>query len=446
MTKNKLAHHFNFKDLIQFTTPTMIMLVFMSLYQTVDGVFVSNLVGELGLTALNVVYPFTCVIIAISIMLSTGAGASIALSMGQQKNREAKEDFTCIILVGMILSFVILILGSVYMEPLIYMLGATPKIYEMCYNYLWIMVLSTPLAVLQLLFQIFFVTAGKPKIGLTLTVLGGITNIVLDYLLMVPFHLGMRGTAIATSAGYGIMAVYGLYYFTVHRHGTLYFVKPKVRIAMLKRSCMNGSSEMINNLSVAITTYLFNVVGLAYLKEEGVAAISIILYAQFIMTSIFTGYATGVAPVISYKYGAEDTEQIQKIFKSSMIFVAVTSIATFFLSFPLAKPIVAIFASHHPYVFDLSVHGFYLFSISFLFTGINIFASALFTAFSNGKVSAILSFLRTFVFLVIALIGFPMLIGENGIWLAVPLAEGAAVIFSITAIYKYKHSYHLVQR
>lgn len=444
MTINKLAHQFNFRDLLKFTTPTMIMLVYMSLYQTVDGVFVSNLVGELGLTALNVVYPFTGVIIAISIMLSTGAGTAIALSMGQQKDREAKEDFTVIILVGIVLSAVIMAVGVIYIEPLIYMLGATPKIYQMCHDYLWIMVLSTPLAVLQLLFQTFFVTAGKPKIGLVLTVLGGASNIVLDYLFMVQFNLGIRGAAIATSVGYGIMAVYGLYYFAVHRHGTLYFVKPKLRLHMLKKSCMNGSSEMINNLAVAITTYLFNIVGMAYLKEEGVAAISIILYAQFIMTSVFMGYATGVAPIISYKYGAEDTAQIQKIFKISVIFVLVTSIITFILSFVVAKPIVAVFASQSPYVFDLAVHGFYLFAISFLFTGLNIFASALFTAFSNGKVSAILSFLRTFVFLVIALIGLPMLVGENGVWLAVPLAEGAAVIFSIAAIYKYRHKYHLV--
>lgn len=446
MTKNKLASQFNFIDLLKFTTPTMIMMVFMSLYQTVDGVFVSNLVGELGLTALNIVYPFTCIIIAISIMLSTGAGACIALSMGQDRDREAKEDFTCIILVAIVLSFIILVFGCIFIEPLIYLLGATQKIYEMCYDYLWIMVISTPLAVLQLLFQTFFVTAGKPKIGLLLTVLGGVLNIVLDYVLMTHFNLGIQGAAIATAAGYGVTAIYGLYYFAVHRNGTLYFVKPKLRLQMLKKSCMNGSSEMINNLSVAITTYLFNIVGLAYLNEEGIAAISIILYAQFIMTSIFTGYAVGVAPVFSYKYGADDTKQIQKMFKISMVFVVIVSIITFLLSFVVAKPIVSIFASHSPYVFDLAVRGFYLFAISFLFTGLNIFASALFTAFSNGKVSAFLSFLRTFVFLIIALIGFPMLIGENGIWLAVPLAEGGAIVFSIAAIYSYRRKYHLVQR
>lgn len=445
MTKNKLAQDFNFIELMKFTTPPMIMLVFMSFYQMVDGVFVSNLIGDLALTALNVVYPFTSIIIAISIMLATGAGAIIALSMGQQKNREAQENFTFIILIGIIFSFVIMIFGCFYIKPFIYLLGATSRIYQMCHDYLWIMVLATPLAVLQLLFQTFFVTAGKPKIGLILTILGGVLNILLDYLFIAHFHFGIRGAALATAIGYGITAIYGLYYFTFHRKGTLFFVKPRIRFDVLKKSCMNGLSEMVNNLSVAVTTYLFNIVGLSYLKEEGVAAISIILYAQFIMTSIFTGYATGVAPVFSYKHGANDTKQIQKIFKISIVFVLITSMLTFLLSFVVDKPIVLIFASHSPYVFNLAMHGFHLFSISFIFTGLNIFASALFTAFSNGIVSGILSFLRTFVFLIIALIVLPILIGENGIWFAVPLAEGVAVLFSIAAIYRYRIKYHFSQ-
>ncbi len=445
MSKNQLSQNFNFTELMKFTSPTMIMLVFMSLYVMVDGVFVSNLVGELALTALNVVYPFTSVITAVSIMLSTGAGAIIALNMGQQQEQEAKENFTFIILVGVILSVIILVLGCLYIKPLIYLLGATPRIYQMCHDYLWIMILATPLGVLQLLFQTFFITAGKPRLGLTLTVLGGVANIVLDYLFIARFDFGIRGAAIATAIGYGITAIYGLYYFTFHRKGTLYFVKPRMRFHVLEKSCLNGMSEMVNNLSVAVTTYLFNVVGLAYLNEEGVAAISIILYAQFIMTSIFTGYATGVAPIFSYKYGADDTAQIQKIFKISMIFVAITSIITFFLSFVVAKPIALFFASHNDYVLKLAVHGFYLFSISFLFTGLNIFASALFTAFSNGVVSGLLSFLRTFVFLIIALIALPMMIGADGIWLAVPLAEAAAVLWSIAAIFKYRRRYQFIK-
>ena len=442
MKPNKFAQNFNFFKTMKFTIPTMIMMVFMSLYQMVDGVFVSNLVGELGLTALNIVYPFTSIIIAISIMLATGSSAIIALNMGQKKNRLAKENFSFIILVAIIISIIIVILGILFINKMIYFLGATPLIFQMCYDYLFIMILATPLAMLQMLFQTFFVTAGKPKHGLFLTVLGGILNIILDYFFISKLNLGIKGAAYATSIGYGIVALYGLYYFTFHRNGQLYFVRPMIRFDVLKNSCSNGMSEMINNLAVAITTYLFNIIGIIYLKEEGVAAISIILYAQFIMTSIFMGYSGGIAPVFSYKYGAKDHKQIQKIFKISIIFTVVVSIITFLLAFVVAKPIAMIFASHSPYVLSLAIEGFYIFSISFLFTGINIFTSALFTAFSNGKISGFLSLLRTFVFLVISLITLPLIIGKNGIWLAVPVAEGLAVIFSIITLFKNRYFYH----
>lgn len=441
MEKNKFAENFTFTKLMKFSIPTMIMLVFMSLYQTVDGVFVSNLVGELGLTALNIVYPFTSVVIAIAIMLASGSSAIIALNMGQGKNQEAKENFTFIIFVGVVISFIIMALGYFFIDEIINFLGATPRVFDLCYDYLLVMVLSTPLAMLQLLFQSFFVAAGKPKLGLTLTVLGGLTNIILDYIFISKFDFGIFGAALATAIGYSVTAIYGLLYFLLKRNGHLYFVKFKFRADVLKRTCSNGISEMINNLAVAITTLIFNIVGLLYLKEEGIAAISIVLYAQFIMTSIFTGYSTGVAPIFSYKYGAEQNDEIAKIFKYSISFISVLSVITFLLSFVVAKPITMVFASHNDYVASLAIKGFYIFSISFLFTGLNIFASALFTAFSNGRVSGLLSLLRTFVFLVIALIALPMIIGENGIWLSVPLAEGVAVIFSIFFMYSYRYIY-----
>lgn len=426
MEENILSQTFNFKKLMKFSVPTMIMMVFMSLYQTVDGVFISNLVGELALTALNVVYPFSSVVIAIAVMLASGASAVIALNMGERKVREAKENFSFIVLVAVLLSSAITIFGLIFIEPLIYFMGATPRIYQMCYEYLQIMILATPLATLQLLFQVFFVTAGKPKLGLILTISSGVANIVLDAFFMGTLHLGIRGAAWATAIGYSITAVYGLAYFALCRKGSLHLVKPKFRIRVLWRSCINGSSEMVNNLAVAITTLLFNIVGIRFLKEEGVAAISIVLYAQFVMTAVFMGYSNGVAPIFSYKYGADDKKQIQKLFKISVLFVLGLSVIVFLLAFVVARPIALIFAANNPYVLQLAVHGFYLFSISFLFTGLNIFASALFTAFSNGLVSGILSFMRTFVLLVAALL--------DGIWLAVPLAEGIAVIFSTIAL------------
>ena len=430
---------------MKFSVPTMGMMVFMSLYQTVDGVFISNLVGEIALTALNVVYPFTSAIIGVAIMLATGSSAIIALNMGQGRKREAKENFTFVAAFGIVISTAIAILGLIFIEPILSFLGTTPRIYKMCREYLSVMIVATPMCVLQLLFQTFFVTAGKPKLGLILTAASGITNVVLDALFVGAWHMGIFGAAVATALGYSVTAVYGLVYFALSRNGQLYFVKPKLRWRVLAKTCMNGISEMVNNLSVAITTLLFNVIGIHYLMEEGVAAISIVLYAQFIMTSIFMGYASGVAPIFSFKYGADDRKQIRKIFKISVIFVSALSVLTFLLAFPAAKPIAMVFSSNNDYVLRLAVDGFNLFAVSFLFTGLNIFASSLFTAFSNGAVSGLLSFLRTFVFLVAALILLPMLIGKNGIWLAVPLAEGLAFLLSIGAMYLYRKKYHFVR-
>lgn len=431
---------------MKFSIPTMVMMVFMSLYQMVDGVFISNLVGEIALTALNVVYPFTSVIVGVAIMLATGSSAIIALNMGQGRNREAKENFTFIVGIGIVFSAAIAILGLIFIEQILVFLGATPRIYELCREYLIVMIVSTPMCVLQLLFQTYFVTAGKPKLGLILTAVSGITNVVLDALFVAVFHMGIFGAAIATALGYSIMAVYGLIYFALNRRGQLYFVRPKMRWKVLSKTCINGISEMVNNLSVAITTLLFNVIGIRYLMEEGVAAISIVLYAQFIMTSIFMGYASGVAPIFSFKYGADDRNQIRKIFKISVIFISVLSVGVFLFAYPSAKPIAMVFASHNDYVLHLAVDGFNLFAVSFLFTGLNIFASSLFTAFSNGAVSGLLSFLRTFVFLVAALILLPKMIGKNGIWLAVPLAEGLAFVFSVGAMYLYRKKYHFSRK
>ncbi len=314
-------------------------------------------------------------------MLASGSSAIIAMNMGRGEKEQSRENFSFIILVAIILSICISILTLIFIKPFIYFLGATPKIYTLCYDYLEIMILSTPLATLQLLFQIFFVTAGKPKLGLILTVSSGIANIILDALFISIFNLGIRGAAIATSIGYSITAIFGIFYFLLYRNGELYFVKPKFRINVLLKSCINGSSEMVNNVAVAITTIIFNIVGIKFLREEGVAAISIVLYAQFFMTAVFIGYSNGIAPIFSYKYGADNTTQIKYLFKTSIKFIIVLSIFVFLLSFVVAKPIAMVFASNNKYVLDLAIHGFYLFSVSFLFTGINIFASSLFTAF-----------------------------------------------------------------
>lgn len=440
--KNKLNQDFNFISLMKFTAPTIIMLIFMSLYQMVDGVFVSNFIGEAALSALNVIYPIPSIIIAFSIMLATGGNAIIAKNMGEGKYQEAKENFSMIVFVGFILGMIFLVVGYLFIEPIIRILGATDHLYEYCYDYLMILILVSPLAIFQMLFQSFFVTAGKATLGLTLTILGGVANVILDYIFMVPMHLGISGAALATSIGYAIPAIIGFFYFLMNRKGSLYLVKPKFRMNVLIKSCTNGSSEMVNNLAVAITTYLFNMLTLKYIGEDGVAAITIILYAQFLLTSAFMGYSSGVSPIISYNYGKQNNEQLHKIVKMSYWIVGIFSFVVFVLSEIGSQMIITVFTSPQSHVFELANEGFKLFSISFLFTGMNIFASALFTAFSNGKVSAIISFLRTFVFLIVCLIILPELLNQNGIWLSVPVAEGLAFVIAIRYLIVFRKKYH----
>lgn len=436
--ENKLAQNFTITSLLKFTAPTCIMLMFMSLYQMTDAVFVSNFVGENALSALNIVFPIPSIIIALSIMLATGGSAIIAKNMGEGQAQKAKQNFSMIVFVGFLLGIVIMIVGVIWIKPIIKVLGATPILYAYSYDYLFILLLACPLTVLQMLFQTFFVTAGKPHLGLVSTILGGLSNIVLDYLFIVVFHMGVAGAAVATSIGYALPAIIGLFYFFLNKKGTLYFVKPVFNRIVLLKTCTNGSSEMVTNLAIAIVTLLFNKIMLQYLGENGVAAITIVLYAQFLLTSIFMGFSNGVAPVFSYNYGNNNKAQMKKIFKMSLCIISVLSILMYIISLVFATPIISVFTSSESEVFKITYHGFFLFSISYLFTGVNIFASSMFTAFSNGKISALLSFLRTFVFLVAALLLLPEIMGVDGIWLAVPIAEFIAILVSIFTMYRNK--------
>ena len=439
---NRLSQKITTGSLIKFALPTTIMLIFMSLYQMVDGVFVANFVGSNALSALNIVYPVPSIIVAVSIMLATGGSAIIAKNMGEQKDQEAKENFSLILLTGFLFGMAFLLVGVVFIKPLIFLLGATPSLYDYCYDYLFILIVAAPLAIFQMLFQTFFVTAGKPNLGLTTTVIGGCVNIVFDYLFIAVFHMGVTGAAIATAMGYAVPAVVGLLYFTFNRKGTLYIVKPVFRKKVLFYSCTNGSSEMVNNIAVSITTFLFNILMLQYAGEAGVAAITVVLYAQFLMTSVFMGFSSGIAPMISYNYGQQNRPHLKNLFRISIRIVVIVSLFIFLISLLFAPYVVRVFTTPESGVFQIAKHGFLLFSISFLFTGINIFSSAMFTAFSNGKVSAIISFLRTFVFLVLCLLLLPLFLEIDGIWIAVPVAEALAFVVSIFYLAIHRKTYH----
>ncbi|MDL2252596.1 MATE family efflux transporter [Ruminococcaceae bacterium OttesenSCG-928-I18] len=439
--KNSLARNFNLRSLLFFALPTIVMMVFMSLYTMVDGVFVSRFVGTDALSAVNIVFPLVSVVIAVGIMLATGASAILAKEMGQGQDTLSRKHFSFIILVGLVLGLLISVAGFLFLPEMLLLLGANEVLYTLCHEYTWVLLWFVPMAVLQMLFQTLFVTAGRPGLGLIVTVAGGVANIVLDYVFIVPMGMGISGAALATGIGYSIPAVFGVFYFALNRKGTLYFVKPVFDGKMLLKSCTNGSSEMVTNLSTAVTTYLFNILMLRYVGEDGVAAITIVLYAQYLLTAVFLGYSTGIAPVVSYNFGSRNTNQLKKVFKISLLFIGVVSLLTFAMAHLFSRVITGVFTPPGTAVFELTISGFHIFAFAFLFMGVNIFASALFTALSNGKVSALLSFVRTFVFIVAALLLLPQVIGLTGIWLAIPLAEGLGLFFSLVFLGKKRKGY-----
>ena len=420
--ENRLDRDYDFLSLLRFALPSVVMMIFTSLYTIVDGMFVSRFVGEDALAALNIVFPVMCLIMAAGIMLATGGSAIVARRMGSGEEQSALEGFSLLILVSAAAGGAFSVLGLAAAEPICRLLGGEGDLMVHCVPYLRIIMLFGPMSMLQLMFQSFFVTAGRPGLGLGLTVAAGVANMVLDYVFIVPGGMGVAGAALATVTGYCIPAVAGLVFFARQRQG-LRFARPRWDGRMLANACFNGSSEMVSNLSSAVVTLLFNLTMLELLGPPGVSAITIVLYAQFLLTALYIGFSIGVAPVFSFNYGADNRPRLRALFRSCLVFVGVTSAALFFASLFMADGVVAVFSTRGSEVYGLAVHGFRLFAPMILFAGVNIFASALFTALSNGPVSALLSFLRTFGFLTAGLLLLPRLLEVDGVWLAVPAAE-----------------------
>ncbi|MHC1723349.1 MAG: MATE family efflux transporter [Aminipila sp.] len=438
---NSIQKNFNFTALISYAIPSIAMMVFMSMYSIVDGAFVSKFVNTNALSALNIAYPLFNAVIAIGVMLGAGGSAIIAKKMGEDKFKEAKENFSLIVYTGITIGLTLTTLGALFMKPMLKLLGANDLLMNYCYDYAFTLLLFTTPTILQMIFQYLFITAGKPHLGLGLTIVGGCLNIVLDYIFIVPLNMGISGAALATGIGIMIPSSVGLFYFSFNRKGTLYFVKTRIHLGILAHGCANGSSEMVTELSNAVITFLYNAIMLRYLGEDGVAAITILLYVDFLLKAALLGFSMGVSPIISYNYGSQNIPQIKRIFKYCFSFILACS-AVIYISSSLCAPyLTGIFAHKGTNVYNLAMSGFMLYNISFLFSGFNIFSSALFTAFSNGKVSAIISFLRTFVFLSAGLLILPSLIGIKGAWIAVTISEGMSVIMSVFFLIKYKKVY-----
>lgn len=441
--RNRLSGKYTFDAMARFAWPTVVMLVFMSLYTMVDGAFVSVLVGTDALSALNIVMPVINIYFAVGIMLATGTAAIVARKMGQGRGDEASGDFSFMLYVAAAMGVAISLAASAFLDPILRLLGARPEVFAYCRDYLGTLLLFVPLAILQMMFQSFFVVAGRPGVGLAVVVAGGLANVVLDYLFIAVLGLGVTGAALATGIGYAIPAVSGLVFFIAGKGGALILGRPRPDWRVLAESCFNGSSEMVSNLSLAVVTYLFNRTMLRLLGVDGVAAITIVLYAEFLLASIYMGFSTGVAPLFSYKYGKRDDAQLKKLFRNSLLFIGLCSVAAVTVSLVFAGPIVSVFTPTGSEVYDYALHGFRLHALCFIFMGFNIFASAMFTALANGKISALLSFLRTFFFLVLAITLLPGALGVDGVWLAVPVAEALSIFVSglyvvrLRSVYRY---------
>ena len=437
MSEHIFDQKWNAASLLRFAFPTIVMMVFMGLYTIVDTIFVARFVSTDALSAINIVCPVINLTVGLGTMIAAGGSAVVSRKMGAGLEQEAKEDFTLLILAAAGIGAAILICGTLWLNPILLALGASERLLPYCRDYLGLLLLFLPANVIQTVYANLFVTAGKPGLGFGLSVLAGLANILLDYVFIVPGGMEIRGAALGTGLGYLIPAAAGTVFFFRNR-GALSFVKPRWRGALLTESCLNGSSEMVGQLAAALTTFLFNLTMMERLGEDGVAAVTIMIYSQFLLNTLFIGFSMGVAPVIGFHYGSGNRKQQRKILSICIRFLAAASLLIFALSISGGSLVVRMFTPDASRVYEIAAAGFPVFSVSFLFCGFNIFTSALFTALSNGKVSAVLSFLRTFGLLCGGILLLPRFFGITGVWMAVPMAEGIMFFVSLGCLIYYR--------
>ena len=409
-SENAYSRSITLSNVLRFAVPTIVMTLVMSFYTMVDGLFVSNLIGTGALSAVNLTAPIISLVTAVSTMLATGGSAVIMRKVGEQKSKEANEDLTFLIIVNVIVGFVMGAVGYMVMDKIFASMHLSTAVFDHCHMYLSKYLLFTVPILLMNNFTIYMIAAGKSGLSMICTIAGGILNIVLDYVLIQVFDMGIGGAAIATGLGYSVTAIAGLVLFS-RKDSLLHFTRPVCRGKTLWDAAINGSSEMATALVTGIVTMMFNGAMLKYAGESGVAAITIIMYVLMFATSLYTGYAYGVAPMISYYYGEQNHEKTQKLIRLSFLIISVIALVTLLAAVVLTKPLVAIFARPNDPVYGLAVEGNRICSLALLFIGYNVFASSMFTAFSNGLISAVLAFSRSFGFMVIAMMVLPEIWG-----------------------------------
>ncbi len=429
----QLSDTFNYKKLIRFTLPSIAMMIFMSIYGVVDGFFVSNYAGKTPFAAVNLIYPFLMILSTAGFMFGTGGSAIVAKSFGEGNPDKANRNFSLFVYTAAIVGVVLAILGIIFVRPIASkLLGASGTLLENAVIYARIILIALPFNVLQFLFQSFFVTAEKPQLGLISSVSSGVTNIILDVVLvmLLPQDLKLVGAAIATGMSQVIGGAFPLVYFSRKNTSILRLGKTSFDGKALLKTCTNGSSELMSNISMNVVGMLYNVQLMEYAGEDGIAAYGVMMYVSFIFASVFIGYSIGTAPIISYHYGAKNSSELKSVLKKSLTLIAVFGVLMIVVGQLLAVPLAKIFVGYDQKLMKLTVSGFRIFVLSFAFMGFAIFGSGFFTALNDGLTSAIISFLRTLVFQIVAVLLLPLIWGIDGIWLSIIVAEFMAVVFS----------------
>ena len=442
----KLEHKINFRWLILFALPTIFSSIFSSLYTTVDGIFVARFVDTDALSAINITMPLINMASALGMMFGSGGNALVARKIGEGKHQQAREDFSLLMAVACAFSVVLSILCFIFLDPLCRALGSDDALLHYCREYMIPVLISIPFAVFGMVFQLSFITVGRAGLGAFLNVLGGVLNIVLDWLFMGVFGWGLAGAAIATGIGYATPSVVGAIWFCTNRKQVLYVVRPKWRVRTIIDSCVNGSSEMVSVLAFSVVTVLFNRILMNLGGSDGVASLTIIWYAQGLFGGLFRGYINGISSVVSYNLGRGDKERLSKLFRISVWTLLIASAVVTAVSYLLGGAVVGFFAKGNELVEGIALHGFHIAATSFAMMAFNVFSSGWFTALNDGKTSAILSFCRTIVFMVLPVLVLPRIWGMDGVWLSLTVGEVLSLAMSIFYFAKYRNVWQRTQQ
>ena len=439
--KIQLSDHFSYSKLIKFTLPTIAMMIFTSIYGVVDGVFVSNCVGSDAFAAVNLIMPIIMILGSVGFMIGTGGSAIVSKTLGEGKKEKANEYFSMLVYLCVVSGVILSVIGIIFTGPIAVLLGAKGSIAKDCVTYGRTVFFMLTGLFLQNAFQSFLVVAEKPKLGLFVTLLAGFTNMFLDFLFVNVLRFGVFGAALATGISQFVCSVIPIIYFAGGKNNVLKLTKCRFNKDIIIKTCINGSSEMVTNMSMSLVNILYNMQLMKYIGTNGVVAYGIIMYVGFIFVGTYMGYAVGSAPVISYHYGAGNKNELKNLFKRSLTIIIVSSVVMTLIAEIIAGYLAGIFVSYDNNLLELTTEAIRIYAVSYLISGVNIFASSFFTALNNGVVSAVISFMRMFVFQIVMILLLPVVLGISGIWTAVIAAEVLSVVISVMFLVKNRKKY-----